>query len=144
MVPDFGVELSGRMNAPKDCVSDDLREKRPDSLPDIAINELSHGSHPVIAHEVECLCLDIGGVHCLPFEVISAQCRVWDLLDLVGDWLDCGRTVFGFFGADNIGQLLLEPIHSVRCNESRSREKCNGMENKSCRVSVWKKIRVGI
>lgn len=116
MVPDFGVELSGRVNAPKGCVSENLRETCMDALPDIAINELSHGSGPVIAHEVEGLCLNIGGVHCLPFEVISAECRVWDLLNLFGDGLDCGRTVFGFLGTDNIGQLLLEPIHGVWCD----------------------------
>lgn len=82
-----------------------------DYKPNIAVDDLSHCGSSIVTKEVEGLSLDIGGAKSLPFQIISGQDSVLSLFDLFRYRLDSGRAIFRFFGADNIGQLLLEPIH---------------------------------
>lgn len=72
MVPDLGIELGGGMDASEIASVEKLWGRAQGCIPDVTIDQLGHGSCPIVAHEVECLCLDIGGVHDPPFEVISA------------------------------------------------------------------------
>ena len=85
MVEDLGVELRCCMYA---TIMNQLGPQATAFVAsrDIAVNKLSHGCETLVGHDVEHHCLDIGTVHCLPFQVVT--CQFSELRGLGGDRLN--------------------------------------------------------
>ena len=69
---------------------------------DVTIEHLRHSHMPTIGKEIEGLGLDVGRVHCHPFQIVLGDLAVRRRLGLLGYGLQRGGPIDGFGGACDV------------------------------------------
>jgi len=99
----------------------DMDQRNGAILRNVAIDDLGETDVTTVGCKVECLGLDTGAIHDVPFQVILLQFGIGLLLGLLGDRSYRAGSVLWFGGSGHIGEPATTKTSSALVNRA-SRE----------------------